>query len=385
MSQQDGTVVAVKCLKDASDASVSKFRREVFLFEALTGKADGSQCASQELGTGRLAAELDPRSLFVQLLAHSPLQVCSIEDANYSVLEFGHFTMHDLVGHCKDAARWGKSHCLEREGELLRASLHIFRALAFLASRQFAHGDVKPANVMWFSSEAGVWKLIDLDGLRTHSELVDMLSEEFYTPIYAAPELAAAVAAQGPLRITGQLDVWSAGVTLLELEMLRPPLWEKFEECCRDQEDGLPSFMRWLGDEPEPVPLPVVPKIACPAFWQLLRSSVLVRQPLGRQPPSELLRHRLFSEAELGRLPPPSLQPEEAPAAANRPKTAWQLFQDEHSADLEQQGLKGGKLLAELHRQWKKLQAEGGEELKALREREAELRACALTATCSGT
>ena len=45
-----------------------------------------------------------------------------------------------------------------------------------------------------------------------------------------------------------------------------------------------------------------------------------------------------------------------------------------HRKQVEEQGLRGAKALQELHRRWKALQAEGGEELQSLLAREAELR-----------
>lgn len=70
---------------------------------------------------------------------------------------------------------------LELEEQLTRALHHITAALAFLHSRFFVHGDLKPQNVMWFET-LGRWKLIDMDGLRVPSELVDMRRDVLLQP-----------------------------------------------------------------------------------------------------------------------------------------------------------------------------------------------------------
>ena len=97
-----GQAVAVKALKASSS---SKFRREVFLFDALfmpaadskgvraiersptvlMGQAEYRKCKNP-------FASSNPQDLFVQLLAHSHL---SSESDAWSILELGNFTLHD--------------------------------------------------------------------------------------------------------------------------------------------------------------------------------------------------------------------------------------------------------------------------------------------------
>ena len=137
--------------------------------------------------------------------------------------------------------------------------MHVNSAMAFLHSRCFVHGDMKPSNIMWFGPRDR-WKIIDMDGLRTPSEVVDMRDAEFYTAIYAAPEIARAVAEEGPLRLSRRLDVWSVGLSVLEMKLLRPAFQSKWEACCGDGdgEQGTPSggpreFFRWLGSSADPL------------------------------------------------------------------------------------------------------------------------------------
>lgn len=365
----DGTHVAVKTLKQPSDA---KFRREVFLFEVLFSK----DC--MEIEKSWDSAAPDARESFVRLLGHSPLDSQAVE--RFCILELGEFNLHDLIVHCHDAAAASRPHSLGGPTEPSRVFCHLVRALAFLHGRQLVHGDLKPANVMWFSDcgvqGGGGWKLIDLDGLLTESQLMDMRDADFYTPIYAAPELAASVYAENSLRVSTALDVWAAGVTVLEMDTLRPLLWDKFCELCDDSRDGVVPFLQWLGETPSPVPVPADGRAVSRELLEILQSRVIVADPALRNAPEELLAHQhvatdleTYAAAPAPTLdaPPPKPQPA-------KPKTAFQLFQEAQKPQLEQEGLQGTKLLQELQRRWKRLQQEGGEELEGLRRRERELR-----------
>lgn len=101
-----GQAVAVKALKANS---IVKFRREVFLFDALfmpenpdTKGARGIERSPTVL-LGQMEykkcrnpfASSNPQDLFVQLLAHSSLG--SESEDTWSILELGDFTLHDTT------------------------------------------------------------------------------------------------------------------------------------------------------------------------------------------------------------------------------------------------------------------------------------------------
>eukprot|EP00438_Fugacium_kawagutii_P009349 Skav212067 [mRNA] locus=scaffold867:6338:14596:+ [translate_table: standard] len=288
-----GQAVAVKNLKASSS---SKFRREVFLFDALF-------MPEEALSKG--ACKGIERSPTVDLHSHQ-----------------------DLILACSDAERQKKGHCLQNAEQYGRALLHVTSALAFLHSRLFIHGDMKPANIMWFQLSKR-WKLIDMDGLRTPAEVVDMKDADFYTVIYAAPELARAVADEAPLRLSRCLDVWSAGLCVLEMKLLRPFLESKFQSCCAESADGdgLQLFFRWLGSTEEPFEVP-----KCEPFEVLkVIMAMLQRDPLERSSPAQLLQDPVLQQS-YDNLPDvllEPLEPAEAPSGPKR-KTAYQLFQEAH-------------------------------------------------------
>ena len=367
----DNSKVAIKSLK-ASDAA--KFRREVFLFQALlSGRMDpeerGDRTSRHRAPTLWRAEQVlqsiclpRPEKMFVQLLGHSPLDACAHDSVCYSVLELGQFTLHDLIVHCHGMEQSGHPHSLSTSDELLRVLLHTVRALAFLHSQLFVHGDLKPANLMWFGS---AWKLIDLDGLLTSSQLIDMHDADFYTPIYAAPELAAAAAADGPVRVSRCMDVWSAGAVILEMELLQPALWPQFEAFCSSEPDGLAHFMQWLSEDPVPMPIPEVPRAASRELLELLAHSMLVTDTASRSIPLDLLNVPCLVQTSLNELaiPPPTVKPPTPPAPPPKAPTAFQLFREQHQPGLESQGLRGAPLKRELLRLWKQAQIAGSANL----------------------
>ncbi|CAE7641402.1 par-1 [Symbiodinium sp. CCMP2456] len=93
---------------------------------------------------------------------------------------------------------------------------HVFRQIAeglqHMHTRGFAHGDLKPANILLSDSEQLQVKLADFG----HSKVVDdvLVSDIAGTPLYMAPELFASEAAQADARAA---DLWSLGVILFEL------------------------------------------------------------------------------------------------------------------------------------------------------------------------
>lgn len=380
-----GQSAAIKCLKSGDEA---KFRREVTLFKYLHGDETlaspftrTSSLKHQNSFVQASSSELllpQASSVLVKMLAHSPLDDPS--DGMYLALELSQCSLHDLVINRYDAVHAGHQ-AVELSLELQRVLLHVASGLLLLHSMQLVHGDLKPGNVMWFGDQnAGAWKLIDLDGLLHASDDIDVSDTDFFTLTYAAPELAKAAWAKQHLRISRLLDVWSLGMMMLEMELLEPPLRAKHRQCCElDDGNGDARFLEWLATTIEPLVLPDTPRTLPEGIKHLLQNQILVKDDSRVSIPA-LLQLPACNQA-FGCVPPPcllSLEPVEQ--KVQRPKTAWQLYQDAHAQELKDEGLTGGKLTQELHKRWKLLLKEGGTELDDLRAREAELEAAAAVA-----
>lgn len=91
--------------------------------------------------------------------------------------------------------------------------LQVLKALTYIHNHQVVHGDLKPGNIMWFTSEH-TWKLLDLDTAALSNDLVPIN----YTMMYAAPEII-----QGEergkerLRLDTAADMWSFGIIAFEV------------------------------------------------------------------------------------------------------------------------------------------------------------------------
>merc|ERR1719331_1927960 len=113
-----------------------------------------------------------------------------------------------------------------------------------LHARQFVHCDLKPLNVMHFSSNR--WKLIDMDGMVLAGQSAS-LCDVFYTPMYCSPEFAASSLGEDEyFDVSRLLDVWSLGCIAVELVMLRPLLRDRFNAFFSGHPEGTNAFLRWL-------------------------------------------------------------------------------------------------------------------------------------------
>jgi serine/threonine protein kinase len=109
--------------------------------------------------------------------------------------------------------------------------VQIADALAFLHSKGYVHGDVKPENIL-FSFE-GVPKLSDFNTAKALATVSKRAPG--YTPGYAAPEQLK----RG--RLTEKTDSWALGLVLYEAVSGKPllPLDElKYEETLAELERG---------------------------------------------------------------------------------------------------------------------------------------------------
>ena len=89
----------------------------------------------------------------------------------------------------------------------------VLDALAYLHSKGFVHGHLKPGNILAVSDQLK----ISSDGLCRVGELGTDLGK---SDIYMPPEIASG-------GMTSSSDIWALGATLVEVLTQHPPTWEK--------------------------------------------------------------------------------------------------------------------------------------------------------------
>lgn len=102
--------------------------------------------------------------------------------------------------------------------EALETLQPLLEALAYIHSKGFVHGHIKPANVMAVGDQIK----ISSDGLCGAGESSKVLR---MPGIYAAPEIADGGG------ISSASDVWSLGMTLVEALTQHPPVWQETEQA----------------------------------------------------------------------------------------------------------------------------------------------------------
>lgn len=91
--------------------------------------------------------------------------------------------------------------------------LQILTGLADIHCREVVHCDLKPSNIMFFTSDHK-WKLIDLDSAMS----VGKPSVVYPTLRYAAPEIIKAkVEGKAEISVETPADMWSFGIIVFEI------------------------------------------------------------------------------------------------------------------------------------------------------------------------
>jgi serine/threonine protein kinase len=129
---------------------------------------------------------------------------CQIDTAGllYAVTEFADEVLSEILPERPLTPREAK--------EMLDPVLDV---LLYLHGKGFVHGHLKPSNIMVVDNQLK----LSGDSLQITGEF----SKHFFTPgVYGAPKGATET-------ISPAADVWSLGVTLIEVLTQHPPVWDR--------------------------------------------------------------------------------------------------------------------------------------------------------------
>lgn len=127
---------------------------------------------------------------------------------------------------------WLRAHGPMPVEEVRLVAEQLLQALDALHSSGFAHGDIKPGNLLW-DSETRQLRVIDLGWARQSFRVGQGIATRDYCP----PEMLIG------LPMTSAVDLWMTGCTLFELltgECLFDPIASckaKYKECNEEEED----------------------------------------------------------------------------------------------------------------------------------------------------
>ncbi|KAI9805653.1 MAG: MAP kinase kinase (MEK) [Piccolia ochrophora] len=149
------------------------------------------------------------------------------------------------------------------------------------------HRDIKPSNVL--VNSRGSIKLCDFG---VSGELVNSIADTFVgTSTYMAPERI-----QGA-QYSVKSDVWSVGLTLMELAIGRFP-FDSSEEAAGDRMEAGPTGILDLLQQIVHEPAPKLPKSdAFPAILETMIEKCLVKEPEKRPTPQQLFDNEPFLKA----------------------------------------------------------------------------------------
>ncbi|XP_073096146.1 serine/threonine-protein kinase TAO3-like [Manis javanica] len=125
-----------------------------------------------------------------------------------------------------------------QEMEIAAITHGALQGLVYLHSHNMIHRDIKASNILL--TERGQVKLADF-GL---ASMASRASSFVGTPYWMAPEVILAKDKQQ--KYDAKVDVWSLGITCIELAEMKPPLWNNssvsvFSHIIRNESPTLQS------------------------------------------------------------------------------------------------------------------------------------------------
>lgn len=240
--------------------------------------------------------EWEMKDLFVNLLNYSTTPEGRPgphpEDGMlYIVMELAECTLQDYIEEVKE----GTHQMSKRDAQKISHSLCSM--IASLHAKGFVHLDIKSENVMRFQ---GKWKLIDVDGsVPTGTEISPEDDSVAFTPIYCCPSFAEFCLGRDDSAtqiIEPAMDVFSVGLTLLELCIDEPLLKGTFERICEDTGGDVFAYFSFLSDLSQALDLPPEVKAFDNDFYDLVKVWMLDKRSPMRRSCFQCLNHPFFGK-----------------------------------------------------------------------------------------
>lgn len=258
---QTGMTVAVKTFKMDVWAknpalNLEKFQKQIDIINLLLQPVDPNQIKYDYL-KHPLFWQVSPKKAFLEMCAYSTQAdgrpgVDAKDGVVYLITEKADYSMKDMIEeHQKNNEPFPK----DVVAQLCKA---MIISMGILHAKNLTHLDMKPENIM---RSGDSWKIIDVDGCtEIDYKLYPGDASVAFSPIYCAPEWANfLVDPPGEfLPIVDKLDVWSTGVSLLELVMLdilMKNIFKKIMRTCGDPNQCTFQFLAWVANPQNPVPV----------------------------------------------------------------------------------------------------------------------------------
>jgi len=204
----------------------------------------------------------------------------------YIISFYGAYLNNDDINMCMEHMDCGSLDSISKREkisvDILGKITHaVVEGLTYLySSHRIIHRDVKPSNILLNSS--GQIKLCDFG---VSGELINSVADTFVgTSTYMAPERIQGAA------YSVKSDVWSLGITLLELAVGKFP----FESSKGSGPMGILDLLQRIVNEPAPT----LPKGRFPKELEDLISRCLIKAPASRSSPKELLEDPFIVNAK---------------------------------------------------------------------------------------
>lgn len=255
-----------------------------------------------------------PTQLFMQLIDFS-----KDKDGNpgpdpkdgvmYVITELASYSLKDYI---KLRREQGKPMSKETVRSIAKA---VVLVTAGLHAKGLVHLDLKPENLMVFNQRL---KLIDVDGcvrIGTSASIND--SSLSFSPCYCAPEWARFLIEDSDdprIDIHPALDVWSIGMTIVELVLLDAalkPTYASFMRHGRSHREAGFLFMDWLSSLKRAPVLSKLPRFD-PALMAMLEECLLVCDSKKRRSLAQSLAHPYFTNTFMKKSQTGPLQEAEA-------------------------------------------------------------------------